>query len=98
MEQPVKYYVPSIAPCGLLIYSGKKFKHWRGHFFSGALVLEHLNRLKINQKNIVEEEERLLSSLELRIRDVVEDKEGFIYVSTDDGKILRLQPLRQKKL
>ena len=91
LEQPVKYYKPSIAPCGLLIYSGRKFKQWKGHFFSGALVLEHLNRLKINQKNIVEEEERLLSSLGLRIRDVVEDQEGFIYVSTDDGKILRLQ-------
>jgi len=98
LEQPVKYYIPSIAPCGLLIYSGKKFKRWKGHFFSGALVLEHLNRLKINQKNIVKEEEKLLSSLELRIRDVIEDRVGLIYVSTDDGKILRLQPLRQKKL
>ncbi|MDE0519013.1 MAG: PQQ-dependent sugar dehydrogenase [Bdellovibrionales bacterium] len=47
MEQPVKYYTPSIAPSGLLIYSGKKFKKWKHHFFSGALVLKHLNRIKI---------------------------------------------------
>ena len=98
LEQPVKYYVPSIAPCGLLIYSGKKFKKWKGHFFSGALVLAHLNRLKISQKNIVKEEERLLSSLGLRVREVIEGPKGFIYVSTDDGKILRLQPTVQKKL
>ncbi len=98
LEQPVKYYVPSIAPCGLLIYSGKKFKKWKGHFFSGALVLTHLNRLKISQKNIVKEEEKLLSSLGLRVREVIEGPKGFIYVSTDDGKILRLQPLEQKKL
>lgn len=98
LEQPVKYYVPSIAPCGLLIYSGKKFKQWKGHFFSGALVLEHLNRLKINQKNIAIEEERLLSSLGLRVRDVIEGPQGFIYISTDDGKILRLRPLRRKKM
>ena len=98
LEQPVKYYVPSIAPCGLLIYSGKKFKKWKGHFFSGALVLTHLNRLKISQKNIVKEEERLLSSLGLRVREVIEGPKGFIYVSTDDGKILRLQPYVQKKL
>ena len=95
LEQPVKYYTPSIAPSSLLIYSGKKFKEWKGDFFSGALVLKHLNRLKISQNNIVKEEERLLSSLDLRVRDVIEDQEGFIYVSSDEGKILRLNFLTE---
>ena len=52
MEQPIKYFTPSIAPCGLLIYSGKKFPKWKGDFFSGSLVLTHLNKLKIHDKNI----------------------------------------------
>ncbi len=47
MEQPVYHYTPSIAPSGLLIYSGKKFPHWKNSFFSGALVLRHLNRLEL---------------------------------------------------
>lgn len=92
MEQPVKHFTPSIAPASLLIYSGKRFKKWKGDFFSGALVLTHLNRLKITNEK-VETEERLLSSLKLRIRDVIEGPEGFIYLSTDEGKILRLTPL-----
>ena len=93
MEQPIKYYTPSIAPGGLMIYSGKVFKKWSGDFFSGALVLTHLNRLKINQKNQVQSEERLLSPLGFRVRDVREDDRGLIYISTDEGKILRLSPL-----
>ena len=91
MEQPIKYYTPSIAPCGLLIYSGKIFKKWKNNFFSGALVLRHLNRLKIIKEK-VKEEERLLSDLKLRVRHVIEGPKGFIYISVDQGKILRLKP------
>ncbi len=92
MEQPIKYYTPSIAPSGLIIYSGKKFKKWKNSFFSGALVLKHLNRVKIiNQK--VFQEERLLSDLHFRVRHVIEGPKGFIYLSVDKGKILRLKPI-----
>ena len=91
MEQPIKYYVPSIAPSGLLIYSGKKFKKWKNNFFSGALVLEHLNRLEIKKQKVIKEE-RLLSDLEFRVRHVIEGPKGFIYISVDRGKILRLKP------
>ena len=92
MEQPIKYYIPSIAPCGLLIYSGRKFKEWKNDFFSGALVLQHLNRLVVvNQK--VQKEERLLAHLGFRVRHVIEGPQGFIYISVDQGKILKLRPI-----
>ena len=91
MEQPIKHFIPSIAPAALLIYSGKIFKKWKGDFFSGALVLTHLNRLKIT-KGKVKEEERILSSLKLRVREVIEGPDGLIYLSVDEGKILRLKP------
>ena len=90
MKQPVKHFTPSIAPSSLLIYSGKVFKKWKGDFFSGALVLTHLNRLKIIKGKV---EERLLSQLKLRVREVIEGPDGLIYLSTDEGKILRLIPL-----
>ncbi|MDE0118491.1 MAG: PQQ-dependent sugar dehydrogenase [Bdellovibrionales bacterium] len=93
MEQPIKYYTPSIAPSGLLIYSGRKFKKWKYHFFSGALVLRHLNRIKVSKKQKVKEEERLLSDLNFRVRHVIEGPKGFIYISVDKGQILRLRPL-----
>ncbi len=89
LKQPVKYYKPSIAPCGLLIYSGKMFKPWKGDFFSGALILRHLNRLSIKNKTPVEEE-RLLTDKKFRIRHVVEGPEGAVYFSTDEGGVFRI--------
>jgi len=92
MEQPVKYYVPSIAPSSLLMYSGKAFPKWRGNLFAGALKLKHLNRVTINADLKAVGEERLLKSLNERIRCVIESPEGWIYFSTDSGKLLRLKP------
>ena len=92
MEQPIKYWTPSIAPCGLLIYSGKVFLKWKGDFFSGSLVLTHLNKLKIQNGKLVSEK-RLLSSLGLRFRNVIEGPEGLIYASVDQGMILRISPI-----
>ncbi|WP_143760206.1 PQQ-dependent sugar dehydrogenase, partial [Colwellia marinimaniae] len=45
MEQPVKYYVPSIAPGSLLRYSGNAFPRWQGNLLAGALKLTHINRI-----------------------------------------------------
>ena len=92
MEQPIKYWTPSIAPSSLLIYSGKKFSDWRGDLFSGALILTHLNRLKLHKLKVIKEE-RLLSSLNLRFRDVIEGPQGFIWASVDEGMILKISPL-----
>ena len=93
LEQPVKYYVPSIAPCGLLIYSGKQIPEWKGDFFSGALVLRHLNRIKIVDNKVVEEE-RLISDLRFRVRNVIEGPKGYIYISVDEGSIFRIKPVQ----
>ncbi len=91
MEQPVKYYIPSIAPSGLLIYSGNKFNKWQGHFFSGALKLKHLNRVFIKDKKATQEE-RLLKELDKRIRDVIQGPDELIYISTDEGSIFQISP------
>ena len=92
MEQPIKYWTPSIAPSSLLIYSGKKFSEWKGDLFSGALALTHLNRLKIHDLQVIKEE-RLLPSLKLRFRDVIEGPKGLIWASVDQGMILKISPL-----
>lgn len=92
MMQPVKEFTPSIAPGSLLIYSGKAFPAWRGHFFSGALKLRHLNRVEMDADDRVLEEERMLTELETRIRAVIEDPMGWIYFSTDSGEIYRIRP------
>lgn len=92
MEQPVKVYIPSIAPGSLLLYSATAFPQWQGNLFSGALKLRHLNRVSISMDNKAIAEERLLRDLNERIRALAQSPEGWIYFSTDSGKIIRMRP------
>jgi len=92
MEQPVKVYIPSIAPGSLLLYSATAFPQWQGDLFSGALKLRHLNRVSISVDNKAIAEERLLGDLNERIRALAQSPEGWIYFSTDSGKIMRMRP------
>jgi glucose/arabinose dehydrogenase len=92
MEQPIKVYIPSIAPGSLMLYSATAFPQWQGSLFSGALKLRHLNRVSISADNKAIAEERLLGDLNERIRALVQSPEGWIYFSTDSGKIIRMRP------
>lgn len=93
MEQPVKYWVPSIAPSGMLFYTGKLFPKWSGSLFTGALAGTMLVRLSLNG-NSVTGEERLLQNLHERIRDVRQGPDGALWLLTDSssGRILRVAP------
>lgn len=91
MEQPVKYYKPSIGPSGLAIYDGDRFPTWKGNFFTGALALTHLNRLVVVDGRVVKEE-RLLADRKWRVRNVVQGPDGFLYIGVDGGMVLRLRP------
>ena len=92
MEQPKKVYIPSIAPGSLLMYSSEALPKWKGNLFSGALKLRHINRIVLNDTGKVIKEERLLESLDERIRSLAQSPEGWLYFSTDSGKIFRIQP------
>ncbi len=92
MEQPAKYFVPSIAPSSLILYRGKAFPRWNGNLFAGALKLTHINRLKINSVEEVVEQERLFNELGERVRSLTTDISGLIYFSTDRGNIYRVIP------
>jgi len=92
MEQPIKQYTPSIAPSSLLLYSGNSFPAWRGNLFSGALKLTHLNRVTLSEDGKAIGEERLLDELEERIRALAQGPQGWLYYSTDSGKIYVMKP------
>jgi len=91
MEPPIKVYTPSIAPSSLLLYSGRAFTAWRGNLLSGALKLRHLNRVVLDAER-ASSEERLLTELNERIRQVIEDDQGNLLIATDSGSIYRLKP------
>lgn len=93
MEQPIFYWNPSIAPSGMAFYTGERVPAWRGNLFVGALAGSHLARLTLNGEQVTGEE-RLLTGLGERIRDVRQGPDGFLYLLTDapDGQLLRLRP------
>jgi glucose/arabinose dehydrogenase len=93
MQQPVYYWVPSIAPSGMTFYSGDRFPEWRGNLFIGSLKFELLVRLELDREQVVNEEHLLIGAFG-RIRDVREGPDGFLYLLTDerDGKLIRLEP------
>ena len=95
MEQPLHYWVPSIAPSGMAFYTGDKFPNWKGNLLVGALRDEMLVRLELNGEKIVREE-RLLKGQIGRIRDVRVGSDGFVYLLTDEreGVVLRLESHR----
>jgi glucose/arabinose dehydrogenase len=95
MQQPIHYWVPSIAPSGMAFYDGDKFPAWRGNLFVGALKFRLLARLTLDGNKVIDEE-RLLEDVLGRIRDVRTGPDGYIYLLTDDdnGKLARLEPAK----
>jgi glucose/arabinose dehydrogenase len=95
MEQPIYYWDPSIAPSGMAFYTGDLVPEWKGNLFVGALAGRALHRLVLDGDEIVGEE-RLLTDLGERIRDVRSGPDGALWLLTDssDGRVLRVAPSR----
>lgn len=97
MEQPEIVWIPSIAPSGLVFYSGDRFPAWRGDLFSGSLMTGridgtgHLERIELNRRGLEERREWLLADLRQRIRDVDQGPDGLLYVLTG-GSFLGSDP------
>jgi aldose sugar dehydrogenase len=104
MMQPLHFWTPSIAPSGLLIYTGDAFPEWKGNVFVGGLSGLELHRIPLSKVDSgwqVGRPERpsLLQGFG-RFRDVRQGPDGFIYVAIDDRQggsltpIIRLEPVK----
>jgi len=93
VEEPVYFWIPDIAPSGMLFYTGSLFPDWKGNLFVGALEGQCLVRLVLQGDRIVAEE-RLLLDQKQRIRDVRQGSDGAVYLLTRGGSLLRLVPKR----
>lgn len=92
MEQPRHYWDPSIAPSGMMIYSGKLFPAWKGDIFVGSLKFDHISRLDRDDE-IITGEERLFNGAYERIRDVREGPDGAIwFLSVGNRALYRVTP------
>jgi glucose/arabinose dehydrogenase len=92
VEQPIYYWFPSIAPSGMMFYTGNLFPEWKGNLFVGAMAGQHLVRLVLNGERVIGEE-KLLIDLKQRIREVRQGPDGAVYVLAG-GDLLRLTPTR----
>jgi glucose/arabinose dehydrogenase len=88
-EPPKAYWVPSIAPSGLVIYQGSVFPEWNGDAFIGGLASQALIRV-----DIVDEDAKEAERFEWgeRIREVEQGPDDALYVLEDGGRLLRLTP------
>ncbi|MCW3094180.1 MAG: glucose sorbosone dehydrogenase [Ferruginibacter sp.] len=89
MEQPVYYWDPVISPSGITFYSGNSIPEWKDNLFISGLSSMQITRLVIKD-NKVAGEERLLTDVKKRFRDVTEGKDGALYAITDDGCLYRI--------
>jgi aldose sugar dehydrogenase len=92
LEQPLHYWVPSIAPSGMAFLTSDRYgAAWRGNLFIGSLKFNHLNRIEVQDGKVVREH-KLLGELSQRIRDVRQGPDGLLYVLTDAprGQLVRL--------
>ncbi|CUJ95225.1 Soluble aldose sugar dehydrogenase YliI precursor [Ruegeria denitrificans] len=90
MEQPEYYWDPSIAPSGLMVYSGKLWPDWKGDIFVGSLKFDYIARMAGSP---LREVEQIKGPETIRVRDIVEAHDGSIwYISVGDGAVYRLTP------
>jgi aldose sugar dehydrogenase len=101
LTRPHISYVPSIAPGGMLFYTGDKFPGWKGNLFVGSMRMSnsprtgHLERIVFNEKWEVVRSEMLLFDLHQRIRDIEQSPDGYLYVITDEGTdsvLMKIEP------
>jgi glucose/arabinose dehydrogenase len=93
MEQPLHYWVPSIAPSGMAFLTSERYgAEWKGDLFVGSLKFGWLDRIALADGKVVREH-KLLEGVG-RVRDVRQGPDGLLYLLTDedDGKLVRVQP------
>lgn len=90
MEQPLFYWVPSIAPSGMTIVSSDKYPDWQGNILVGSLKFKYLERLILENDKVVKRE-KLFQDIG-RVRNVVQGPDGYIYVGVESHGIVKIVP------
>lgn len=86
---PLATWTPAIAPSGITFYSGEQISEWRGDLFIATLRGNHIRRISLENQEVVNQE-ILFGGRDIRFRNIKEGPDGFLYFSTDDGKLGRI--------
>lgn len=90
MEQPIHYWVPSIAPSGMAFVTSDRYPQWKGNLLVGSLSFQYLERMELNG-NSVTYREKLMENVG-RVRNVKQGLDGYIYVAVEGKGIFKLVP------
>ena len=90
MEQPLYFWVPSIAPSGMAFSTSNIYPKWKNSLFVGSLKFEYLERLEIKNEKVIKRE-KVLESIG-RVRNVKEGPDGYLYVAVEGKGILKIKP------
>ena len=94
-EEPKTVWLPiSTAPSGLLFYTGGKFPDWQGHVFAGALAGQTLWHIPVDGGAVGSAEKQSISAVSAlgqRIRDVKQGPDGWIYLLSTEGRVIRVE-------
>ena len=89
MEQPLYYWVPSIAPSGFAMVTSEAYPELKGNLLVGSLKFVYLEALYLNSNNEVVKREKLLDGIG-RVRNVIQAPDGMIYVGVEGVGIVKL--------
>ncbi len=91
LEQPVTYWKPSIAPCGMDFITSDKYKGWKGDLLVGSLKFNYIQHLVVRGNKVLSRE--IILEKIGRVRDIRQAPDGFIYVVVEDkGSVVRVRP------
>ncbi|MCW8981003.1 MAG: PQQ-dependent sugar dehydrogenase [Altibacter sp.] len=90
MVQPVYYWVPSIAPCGMTFVTGNRYPDWKGHLLVGSLKFNYVELLRLQGDKVVDREK--VAEDVGRVRNVKQGPDGYIYIAIEGEGIVKIQP------
>jgi glucose/arabinose dehydrogenase len=93
MEQPLYYWVPSIAPSGMTFVTSDNYPEWKNHLLVGSLVFQYVEFLKIENNQVVYRE-KIAENIG-RVRDVQQGPDGLIYVAVEGKGIFKIEPTKK---
>lgn len=103
MDDPIRYWTPSVAPSGIVFYTGHQYPGWTNSLFVSCLAGQQLKRLEIKDGKVLHEEQ--VFNQFGRVHDVVQGPDGYLYVTlqlpgqvlsaSTPGMVARLIPVKQ---
>ncbi|WP_067150391.1 PQQ-dependent sugar dehydrogenase [Pseudotamlana agarivorans] len=90
MEQPLFYWTPSIAPSGMTLVTSDKYPEWKNHLLVGSLKFSYLELLTLKDQKVIKRE-KLFEDIG-RLRHVVQDPDGYIYIAVEGQGIYKIIP------